>query len=131
MTRDRKIRRLANSLVEMSKEDGLVSETCVGEVLAALRESAPRHHLRILKTYLAVLRREVAAQSAVVHSAGSLTPETLAALEAGLSERYGRPVKARVESDPALIAGVRVRVGDDLFDGSISGRLARLAEFVR
>jgi F-type H+-transporting ATPase subunit delta len=43
---------------------------------------------------------------------------------------YDRPVSAVIQQETALIAGVRVRVGDDVYDASVAGRLQRLAENV-
>jgi F-type H+-transporting ATPase subunit delta len=46
------------------------------------------------------------------------------------SKLYNRPVSAVTKQDTSLIAGVRVRVGDDVYDASVAGRLQRLAESV-
>jgi F-type H+-transporting ATPase subunit delta len=40
-----------------------------------------------------------------------------------LSEMYGRPISLKVNVDPAIIGGVSVRVGSDLYDGTILRRL--------
>lgn len=131
MKRDKKITQLAKKLVELSKdEQGVVTEAKVGEVLAGLKQVAVRHHLSVLKAYLNYLRREIALQTAVVSTPDSLSSETLQAIAAKYTAIYGRPVSAVVKSDPSLIAGVRVRVGDDVYDASVAGRLQRLAENV-
>ena len=44
-----------------------------------------------------------------------------------LSERYGKRVKAEVHHDPALIGGVSIRVGDEVIDASVRGKLAQMA----
>jgi F-type H+-transporting ATPase subunit delta len=44
-------------------------------------------------------------------------------LAAKLSDLYGRPVSLKVDVDPAIIGGVSVRVGSDLYDGTILRRL--------
>jgi F-type H+-transporting ATPase subunit delta len=38
----------------------------------------------------------------------------------------GRSVELRTEVDPALLGGIQVRIGDQLIDGSVRGRLERL-----
>lgn len=131
MKRDKKITQLAKKLVELSKDaQGVVTEAKVGEVLAGLKKAELRGHLSILKTYLNYLRREVALQTAVVSTPGSLSSEALKEISSKYTALYGRPISAEVKADPSLIAGVRVRVGDDVYDASVAGRLQRLAENV-
>ena len=122
--------RLAKKLVDLSKEDGVVTEARVSEVLTGLKRIKRHNYLVILKTYLVRLRRELALQTAVVSTHTLLSNETLDEISAKYSAIYGRPIRAEVEKDNSLIAGVRVRVGDDLYDASLSGRLQRLADCV-
>ena len=129
MKADHKINQFAKKLVELSKDDGVISEAKVGEVLAALKQSKVRYPLRTLKAYLGYIRRALAEQTAVVSTA-ELSPKALAGIEANFSKLYDRPIKAVTQTEPSLIAGVRVRVGDDLYDASVAGRLQRLAESV-
>ena len=130
MKRDQKIIKLAKKLVELSKDNGVVTESKVVEVLSGLQQVQHRHHLTVLKTFLNYLRREVALQTAVVSTPAGLSDDALAAIEAQFSRLYNRPVNAVTQQDTSLIAGVRVRVGDDVYDASVAGRLQRLAESV-
>jgi F-type H+-transporting ATPase subunit delta len=130
MKRDKKITKLAKKLVELSKDNGVVTEAKVGEVLAGLKQVKLRHHLVVLKAFLSYIRREVALQTAVVSTPASLSADALKEIEANFSKIYGRPISAVTKQDTSLIAGVRVRVGDDVYDASVSGRLQRLAENV-
>lgn len=131
MRRDKKTTKLAKKLVELSKEaNGVVTQSKVGEVLAGLKEVTVRRYLLVLKTYLYYLRREIALQTAVVSTPGALSPESLDAIAAKFTAQYGRPIAAQTRIDPSLIAGVRVRVGDDVYDASVAGRLKRFAESV-
>jgi F-type H+-transporting ATPase subunit delta len=131
MKRDKKIIRFAKKLVELSKDErGVITEAQVEQVLAGLKSAKPRGLLGIFKTYLNFLRRELAAQTAVVASPGELSAATLEQIATAFSARYDRPVQAQAKHDPSLIAGVRVRVGDDVYDASVAGRLRRLAENV-
>lgn len=131
MQRDKKTTRLAKKLVELSREDnGVVTDAKVGEVLAGLKQVEHRHPLLVLKAYLYYLRREVALQTAVVWTPGALGAESLEAIAAKFTQQYARPISAETREDASLIAGVRVRVGDDVYDASVAGRLKRLAESV-
>ena len=130
MIRDQKITKLAKKLLELSKDSGVVTESKVGEVLAGLQQVQHRHHLTVLKTFLNYLRREVALQTAVVSTPTKLSDDALKAIEVQFSKLYNRPVSAVTQTDTNLIAGVRVRVGDDVYDASVAGRLQRLAESV-
>ncbi len=130
MKRDKKITQLAKKLVELSKDNGIVTEAKVGEVLAGLKQVKHRHHLTVLKTFLTYLRREIALQTAVVSTPVGLSADALKEIEANFTKIYGRPVSAVTQQDISLIAGVRVRVGDDVYDASVAGRLQRLAENV-
>ena len=130
MKRDQNITKLAKKLLELSKDNGVVTESKVGEVLAGFQQVQHRRHLTILKTFLNYLRREVALQTAVVSTPTGLSDDAMRAIEAQFSKLYNRPINAVTQPDTSLIAGVRLRVGDDVYDASVAGCLQRLAESV-
>ena len=45
---------------------------------------------------------------------------------AGLARVYGHGLDTSFEINPALIGGMRIRVGSDVYDGSVRARLAAL-----
>ena len=125
-----RITKFAKKLVEISREDGIVTEAKVAEVLKALKQLQHRYHLKILKTYLNCIRREIALQTAVVSTPASLEEASLKSIEAQFTRQYNRPIQAVLQQDKSLIAGIQVRVGDDVYDASVAGHLRRLAENV-
>ncbi|MCO8272112.1 F0F1 ATP synthase subunit delta [Actinoplanes sp. TRM 88003] len=74
---------------------------------------------RLVELTAAKRDREVA----YVTVAKPLTDADEQALAAKLSDIYGRQVSLKVDVDPAIIGGVSVRVGSDLYDGTILRRL--------
>jgi F-type H+-transporting ATPase subunit delta len=65
---------------------------------------------------------------AEVRSAVELDPERQARLAEALTRVLGRPVVLQVTVDEAILGSVVVRVGDELFDGSIRSRLEQARE---
>jgi F-type H+-transporting ATPase subunit delta len=63
-------------------------------------------------------------QQVVAHviAATPLTTQQRVRLEAGLRRRYGR-VRLNVDVDPEVIGGLRVQIGSELVDGTVSARL--------
>ncbi len=51
-------------------------------------------------------------------------------LAAALQQRLQRTININVSVDPTLIGGAVIRAGDTIIDGSVSGRLAKLAEAI-
>jgi F-type H+-transporting ATPase subunit delta len=45
-----------------------------------------------------------------------------------MTRKYGRKVTAYAKQSDALIAGMRVRVGDDVYESSVAAQLATLAQ---
>ncbi|MFT3906634.1 MAG: F0F1 ATP synthase subunit delta [Steroidobacteraceae bacterium] len=76
----------------------------------------------------AVLRAEAEGQADVeVQTALELDADQLGKLGAALTQRLQRKVRLTQKIDPTLIGGAIVRHGDLVFDGSLRGRLERLA----
>ncbi|HCG47110.1 F0F1 ATP synthase subunit delta [Corynebacterium flavescens] len=61
-----------------------------------------------------------------VTSAGELNEGQQAVLAEKLGKIYGRAMSIHAEVDTSLLGGVRIRVGDEVIDGSTAGKIARL-----
>jgi F-type H+-transporting ATPase subunit delta len=63
---------------------------------------------------------------ATVTAAAPLTASQLEKLTSTLTAQYGREPRIAVRIDPSVIGGLRIQVGDDVIDGTISSRLTEL-----
>jgi F-type H+-transporting ATPase subunit delta len=82
----------------------------------------------ILLEFDRLVRRGVVRRLARVTSAVSLTADERAALRTRLVDRFGSDLEFEFEVDPSLIGGVHLRVGDQVIDGSVAGKLAALRD---
>jgi F-type H+-transporting ATPase subunit delta len=62
-----------------------------------------------------------------VISATALTPEQESRYAAALQKKLGRSVRLQTKIDQSLLGGAVLKAGDLVIDGSIKGRLERLA----
>jgi F-type H+-transporting ATPase subunit delta len=63
-----------------------------------------------------------------VESAVALTPEQQGGVSSNLQRIYGQGLNITFTQNPALIGGLRVRVGSDVYDGSVAARLQNIEE---
>lgn len=128
--RGKQIQQLARLLFRLSLVDGAVSPERVAGVLSYVASHRPANPVGVLRAYHRLVAESLARSQAVVDHAGDVSDATLQNIAAAMAKRYGRPVTAVARRDPSLVAGLRVRVGDDVYESSIAGHLADLAASV-
>lgn len=123
----KQIHQFAHQLFKLSLENGAVSSARVAGVLEYVEKHQPAHAAAVLKAYYHLVAADIARSQAIVEHAGVLHPDALAQIAAAMSRKYERPVTSIAKPNDALLAGLRVRVGDDIYESSIAGQLATLA----
>jgi len=83
---------------------------------------------QVAETYRDLADEAAGVLQAEARTVVPLTDEQRVRLTAALQHLTGRQVRLEARTDPAVLAGVRVQVGDRLIDGSAAGRLARMRE---
>jgi F-type H+-transporting ATPase subunit delta len=80
------------------------------------------------------LAREAAHRSertlAEVRTAVPLTDRQRERLTDALAKATGHPVELKVDVDPSVVGGAVVRVGDEVFDGSVASRLIEAKQYL-
>ena len=121
---------LARQLFKLSVADGAVSAERVNGVLAYVEKHRPANPVMVLRAYYRLVATELAKRHAVVAHAGPVSDAALALIAEAMSKRYRFAVTTTGKPCPGLLAGLRVRVGDDIFESSVAGQLAALASAV-
>jgi F-type H+-transporting ATPase subunit delta len=116
----------AKQLFRLCLVNGLLDENrvrrVVQHVVAAGRWDCPA----ILSHFRRLVKLELARRTAIIESASPLPGDLEATIDAGLSRRYGPGLTTLFGQRPALIGGMRIRVGSDVYDGSVRAALAAL-----
>ncbi len=106
--------------------DGRLQEATVREVAGAIATRRPRNAAALLTAFTELVRLEEARHTATITSAIALTDAEQASIRARLEA--GHPgLNYKWELDPELIAGITVKVGDDVTDASVRTRISRLS----
>lgn len=127
MAAPKQIRQTARVLFNASLENGALSSERVTGVLAWVEKAKPSGNLALLREYHRLVKAEINRTRARIEHAGALPAEAAASIAAALSKRYNRAITASATENSALIAGIRVSIGDDVFESSIAGQLESLA----
>ena len=107
--------------------DGSVNENSVREIMRLLVAEKPRGYLAILTHLHRLIELALNESTVRIESATSL-PDKGASVFSNLERRYGPAARTFYTENPALLGGLRIRRGNDIWDGSLSGRLSRLEQ---
>jgi len=111
---------------------GSVAGKTLGEVGASLLNVLAQNDRLTLLPEIAAQYEVLKANAegvleATIVSALDMNDTQKADMMAALKSRFGRDVQATVEVDASLIGGAVITVGDQVIDGSVKGRLQKMA----
>jgi F-type H+-transporting ATPase subunit delta len=115
-------------LFQTCRVGGRLDETRVRQVVGAVIAQKPRGYVGILSHLQRLVKLELDQRTARVESAVPADAALVASVKAHLAQRYGEGLDVGFAVNPALIGGLRVKVGSDVFDGSVRARLQALEE---
>lgn len=121
-------RREAKQLFRSCQANGLLDEARVQQVVQQVIALKPRGYVGILSHFHRLVKMDLARRTAKVEGAVPMTPALQQSLQANLTRIYGAGLNLVFSQNPALIGGLRVQVGSDVYDGSVQARLAALGE---
>ena len=121
-------RRDAKQLFQSCQVDGALDEARVRQAVALLIEKKPRGYFGTLQELQRLVKLDVNNRSARVESAVALSEAQQQEVRASLGRLKGDDVEVEFAENADLIGGMRVKLGDDVYDGSVKTRLSRLAE---
>lgn len=128
MKSSKQTRREAKDLFRACLLQGRLDENRARLAVQRVIEVKPRGYVGMLEHFRRLIQLEAERRKARVESAVPLSPELQNRLTQNLARQYGAGLNIGFDVNPALIGGLRVRVGSDILDGSIQGRLEALSD---
>jgi len=122
----REARKTARSLFRTCVVGDRLDAPRVRAVTDSLATEKPRGYIAILQSFARLVRLELERRHAVIESAAPLTESETTRLHADLVRIHGDDLTFDTVVRPELIGGLRVRVGSDVWDGSVRARLETL-----
>ena len=126
MKLNKEIRRLSRKMLQASFTDGQLDPGRISSLVDSFITQKPRNYIDVLKNYRRLLRLELEKRHATVETSSEVDPAIRSEIVANLKSKYGSDLSTEFHVDPRLLGGMRVRVGNDVWDGSVRNRLERL-----
>ena len=122
----KQVRREAKHLFRLCFVNGSLDEARVRQVVRSVIGSKRRGYLALANQFERLVRLEQLRHRAKVESAMPLPPDLQDTVRASLVQMYGPKISTTFADSPALIGGMRIKVGSDVYDGSLKAKLAAL-----
>jgi F-type H+-transporting ATPase subunit delta len=106
--------------------DGKASEQTIAILKALLAQPRGRRIAELIRYAATIVADEAGNGIATVTVASALDADQRTRLVTALSAKYGRDIRINEIVDPAVLGGMRVQVGSEVIDGTISNRIADL-----
>ncbi len=119
---------MARELFRLGFVDGRLDATRVSQISQRLITEKPRSYLQILKELARLVRLELDRRHSIIESARPLDEATAAGIAKSLKLKFGDDITTEFRTSPDLLGGLRVKLGSDVWDGSISNRLNTLSQ---
>jgi F-type H+-transporting ATPase subunit delta len=125
---NKEIRQLSREMLRASFTDGQLDRQKIASLVDSIIRRKPRDYIELLKNYRRLLRLELEKRSARIETASEVDSAIRSELVANLKKKYGNDLAAEFVVNPQLLGGMRIRVGSDVWDGTVRGRLERLQQ---
>ena len=121
-------RRFAKQLFKNCQVNGRLDADRTQKSVQLLIEQKPRGYFGILQHFHRLVKLDEASRTARVESAVALGQVQQQDIQDSLNQLKGGNVTGEFAENPRLIGGMRVKIGDDVFDGSVKTRLTALSD---
>lgn len=127
MSKDTKALKIAKGLLLLSlNSEGKADQERVKEIISELRKEGISKSIPILQHYLTLMKRKINSYQGVLETSSNENSNLSKIFSEKLTQEKGNKIDlVQVKNEP-LIAGFKLRIGDDVYEDSLSSRISRL-----
>jgi F-type H+-transporting ATPase subunit delta len=125
---NKEIRQISREMLRASFADGQLDSGRIASIVDLVIAKKPRNYVDILKNYRRLLRLELEKRRARIETASEVDPAVKSEVVASLKKKYGDDLTTQFLVSPQVLGGMRIRVGSDVWDGTVRNRLERLQQ---
>lgn len=122
----KQIRKSAIKAAELSFKDGDLDESAARKFIKAFKNLPLNESVLTLNHYLRAIRSGLAKTTLLIESSVNLTASQVKEIEASFKGKKINETKTQLS--PSILGGVRVRIGDVIFDNSVRSRINQVKE---
>ncbi len=127
MLKATKSSKIAKSLLAVSlNEEGRVDSEKIKQILTELKNEPTSRALPILRNLLILTKQKINSYEGCLEKIDLNSDSSSNLISDKISLVRGKKVNFIIEENKKLIAGFRLRIGDDVYEDSIASRIARL-----
>jgi F-type H+-transporting ATPase subunit delta len=119
-------KRKARQLYRCCLVNGRLDPARALHAVSIVLEFKRRGYMRLLKEFQRLVRLEITAYTAMVESATPLPRHLENSVRERVQNTYGARTTTLFKRNPELIGGMRIRIGSDVYDGTVEAKLASL-----
>jgi|SRR3989344_6996214 len=121
----------AKGIFDASVEDGKLDEPKLLSLVSGLRKLNPRNAKSILSALIKQVSNFYKKQTLVVESIEEVPQKYLDEISKKYEQKNSRPLKLEFKRNPSLLAGLKITLGDTVWDYSVSNTLDYFKETTR
>lgn len=121
--------KLVQKAVDQSFEKDRIDGSKVKKIVETFKRQSLNEAVFCLENYLKLLRQEFSRRQVVVYSASKLNTDEQEQIMRQVNLKF-QISNLKFEVDPSLLGGVKIKIGDDIYDNSVSAKVNKVKEAI-
>ncbi len=125
----KELQKIVSKLVDLSFKEGRMVEAQVIKSIRVLKALPKSEAIQALSEYLKSLKRKEREHTMFIETTVPLSPVQVQKMRK-IVEKKIKITKVLVNINPEILGGFKLRIGDEIWDESISGKIMQVKEAI-